>query len=659
MDRPGGSQLRRRLAAHSPSGLMPSVFPAPLSSFLTGETSGVKVPLGTAQPPGGMHPINHSRADEVVQAPVDPGFAERLGSVLRHVHGALVSTRTLTEGDRVISEDQAAESTPRQVVWINRQLSGPDFLRAALPELRALLKTSRGASLWCVTREAHTKSLHEEGAFDGLSRAVVWGFGRSIQHEQPRLECTLVDFDRELTIETECELLAAEFRRNSADPQVRFVAGSRQVAAVGEGTLPQPSADSGALLSQQGSYLVTGGAGGLGRLVAEELADAGAGHVIIASRRPRDLESLKQRLEARDTRVTIWELDVSDREALQREIERLQRSGPPLRGIVHAAGVVRDHTLEQIDEADLQAVFAAKVSGAWHLHELTLGAPLDFFLVYSSLAGVLGSPGQANYAGANAFLDALVEARNRAGLVGASLAWGPWAEVGMAAGQDGAAARLGRLGLAPLSNLDGLSFLRTALAGARGLSAVADIDWSTYAANVPPRLHGGLPLESTNAVDSCPGQLGAELRALANGQAEEAKRRLESYLHARILDVAGSRVISDHDSFFELGLDSLQAIAMRNRLERDLGIELSPSLIFDYPTLADLRAHLLSDHLGVQGLNARPDDALEFASPTPDLAWAELDSSGPSNGWQEDAAGSRLLSELEASMRALERDLES
>jgi len=195
------------------------------------------------------------------------------------------------------------------------------------------------------------------------------------------------------------------------------------------------------------------------------------------------------------------------------------------------------------------------------------------------------------------------------------------------------------------------------LNGARGVAAIAEVDWTLYAARVDPRLLGTLPLDASRTPDSEAGALGAELRSLAQEQRVQARRRLEAYLRERVLDVAGSRVISEHDSFFDLGLDSLQAVAMRNRIERDLGVELGPSLIFDYPTLADLQRHLLADHLGIH------DDEVDAGTNADaDSLAASWENEPPESGVEprsEGAPHAGLLAELEASLGSLERELES
>jgi acyl carrier protein len=530
---------------------------------------------------------------------------------------------------------------------------------------------AKNRRLWCVTHDVYARSSDDTSAFDALSRSVVWGFGRSLQHEQPRLSCTLIDFDAELSAEAECELLASEFRRNSESPQVRFVSGLRQVAKVSESAaLERASAVPAvpARLSANGSYLVTGGAGALGRLAVEELVTCGAGHVIILSRQPTGLDELRAWAEGHGARLSQWAIDVGDRALLERELEALSVAGPPLRGIIHAAGVLQDKRVEQLEPSDLQTVLRPKVSGAWNLHELSLRAPLDFFITYSSLAGLLGSPGQANYAGANAFLDALVEARNRAGLVGTSLGWGPWTEAGMAAGAGGAAERLSRSGIGGLSNAEGRAFLSAVLSGpaadsetskTRGAFHIASIAWQDYAQGVDPRLHSVMPIESGDTLASPAGQVGAELRALIGSEPSQVRQRLRDYLQERVHDVAGSRVVSERDSFFDLGLDSLQAVAMRNRIERDLGIDLSPSLIFDYPSLADLLAHLLYDHLGMdRATDALVPAAQAFVASPLASAWSNDAPNEPEPEAESEQDAADLLARLEASLHSLEQALE-
>ena len=185
--------------------------------------------------------------------------------------------------------------------------------------------------------------------------------------------------------------------------------------------------------------------------------------------------------------------------------------------------------------------------------------------------------------------------------------------------------------------------------GARGLSLVTNVDWATYALGTEPRLRGMLPLERESGPAEKPGALGVVLRGLVGAEPDEAAERLDAYLQERILEVAGSRTISDRDSFFELGLDSLQAVALRNRLERDLGIELGSSLIFDYPTLGDLRAHLLHDHLGV----ARPGSQPEPVEARP------LQAPSMVEGASEEIPEAELVGRLEASLLLLERELAS
>ena len=183
------------------------------------------------------------------------------------------------------------------------------------------------------------------------------------------------------------------------------------------------------------TYLITGGHGGLGLAVARWLVEKGARHLVLLSRSGASSagEEVAADLAAKGATVTTIQADVSNESDLARALSEIRNTMPPLRGVIHAAGVLDDHLLLNLDAESFRRVLAPKVLGAWNLHTLTADLPLDFFVVFSSVASVLGSPGQANYAAANAFLDGLAHDRRSQGLPCLSINWGPWAEVGMAA----------------------------------------------------------------------------------------------------------------------------------------------------------------------------------------------------------------------------------
>jgi len=231
-------------------------------------------------------------------------------------------------------------------------------------------------------------------------------------------------------------------KRFTADQSVdafRYMAQRRNIGKVVVSFSPPTEEDDQhdrkhAAIRDEGTYLVTGGLGALGQRVADWLTDRGAKHVALLSRRPPRAETERslQALRESGTRVAVLEGDVSDLDSLETALAQIPDAFPPLRGVFHAAGVLADGMLYDMDADQLETPMAPKVQGAWYLHELTKDAPLDFFVLFSSVASVFGSPGQANYAAGNAFLDALAHYRSLRGLPATSINWGPWAESGMA-----------------------------------------------------------------------------------------------------------------------------------------------------------------------------------------------------------------------------------
>jgi NADPH:quinone reductase-like Zn-dependent oxidoreductase len=271
------------------------------------------------------------------------------------------------------------------------------------------------------------------------------------------------------------------FSLDEASRAFRFMAQARHVGriVVRHGP-PSPVA-----ARADGTYLVTGGLSGLGLATASWLVDRGAGRVVLAGRRARppessaDLDALRARAASRGAEVLTESLDVSDNASLQALLDRLRSAGPPLRGVVHSAGVLDDAALSRHDASSFARVLAPKVDGARLLDSHTRGDALDFFVMFSSVASVLGSPGQANYAAANAFLDALALERYGRGLPGLSVAWGAWDQVGVAASR-GIVERLASQGLGALTPDQGCRALERLLAEGAAQVAVLVADWPRY-----------------------------------------------------------------------------------------------------------------------------------------------------------------------------------
>ena len=285
----------------------------------------------------------------------------------------------------------------------------------------------------------------------------------------------------------------------------------------------------------------------------------------------------------------------------------LQRFGselPPLRGVIHAAAVLDDSTLLNLDLARLRAVLAPKIDGAWHLHTLTRDTPLDFFVLFSSAAGMLGSPGQANYAAANAFLDALAHHRRALGLPALSINWGPWAEVGLAAAQANRGQRLAVQGLAGLTPAEGLAALAYLLGQSVPQVAVMKFNLRHWRQLFPraasARLLTHLYGSETASEDTTASSrvMRAALLAAAPGLRQSL---LETHLIQQIAQVLRLPLdqIDSKTPLPTLGLDSLMALELRNRLELSLGVTLSATLIWGYPTVAAL-APFLAEKMGLE-----------------------------------------------------------
>ncbi|WP_257460230.1 type I polyketide synthase [Archangium lipolyticum] len=356
-------------------------------------------------------------------------------------------------------------------------------------------------------------------------------------------------------------------------------------------------------LRADGTYLITGGLGGLGLSVAKWMAEQGAGHLVLVGRdtalTPEQQASVAA-LEATGARVRVARADVSDRTQLAQVLSEIARGGPPLRGILHAAGVLDDGVLMQQTVERFRRVMAPKVLGGWNLHVLTREMPLDFFVLYSSAASLFGAPGQGNYVAANAFLDALAHHRRALGLPGLSINWGPFSEVGLAAAQANRGARLAQRGSDSLTPAQGNALLGRLLDGDVTQMAVMPLELHKWV-EFYPRARSSPWLSELVPAGAGAGSGGARdvalLETLRTATQEEARVALEQFVReqlARVLRLDSAR-IDPQVPLQGFGLDSLMGLELRNRLESGLGLSLPVSLIWKHPTLAALCEHLLGE----------------------------------------------------------------
>ncbi|QDE84178.1 type I polyketide synthase [Myxococcus xanthus] len=356
-------------------------------------------------------------------------------------------------------------------------------------------------------------------------------------------------------------------------------------------------------LRADGTYLVTGGLGGLGFAVAKWMVEQGARHLALLGR-DTTLTPAQQAdvaaLEAAGARVRVMGADVSERAQLARVLAEIAEGGTPLRGVIHAAGVLDDGVLLQQTVERFRRVMAPKVLGGWNLHVLTRDLPLDFFVLYSSAASLFGAPGQGNYVAANAFLDALAHHRRVLGLPGMSINWGPFSEVGLAAAQSNRGARLAQRGSDSLTPAEGNAILGRLLDGDVTQMAVMPLDLRKWVEFYPrakssPWLSELVPASAGEGVQAA--REVALLEALRTATPRDARVALEKFVReqlGRVLRLDSARI--DAEAPLQgFGLDSLMGLELRNRLASGLGLSLPASLIWKHPTLDALCAHLQSE----------------------------------------------------------------
>jgi polyketide synthase 7 len=426
------------------------------------------------------------------------------------------------------------------------------------------------------------------------------------------------------------------FDVRSASAAYRFVSQARQVGKVvltvpdGPGELVL--AGSGGGLAG-GSVVITGGTGMAGSAVATHLvARYGVAHVVLVSRSGGDAEGVAQlvsRLEDAGARVSVVACDVADRDAVAALLAGLDPRYP-LKGVFHAAGVLDDGLIASLTPERLDAVLRAKVDGAWNLHELTQSMDLSAFVMFSSMAGIVGTPGQGNYAAANSFLDGLAAYRRTHGLAGLSVAWGLWEQASAMTRHlaDRDKARMSRVGLAPLSTDQALRLFDTAMLPDRPVLVSARLDpaaLADHSAALPPLLSELVARPARRVVDetdttaaSMTG-LVARLRGLSVDQRHRQLVDLVCSNAATVLGRPNAADINAGSVFQDLGFDSLTAVELRNRLKTATGLSLSPALIFDHPTPIVLAEHL-DDRLAVTTTGAdRPNLMARFNDITREL----------------------------------------
>ncbi|WP_372512688.1 SDR family NAD(P)-dependent oxidoreductase [Mycobacterium yunnanensis] len=514
---------------------------------------------------------------------------------LRIVHVAALDTEFAS----------AAASTRSLLRMQHRVLSGTRRLFAAAT------KADVHVPIWIVTRGAQRVA---EADVVAPEQAALWGFGRAAALEVPQLCGGLADLSADPAADEWSRLL--DRITSSHDTAARDDQLAVRSATVYLPRLVRRSEQpSGRPLELRGdaTYLITGGLGAIGLEIAGHLAANGAGQLVLTSRRAPD-DDAQRRVDAITAQhgcaIRVVAADVSDAHDVARLLGALHADLPPLAGIVHAAGEIGTTPLSNLDDGEVDRVFAGKVWGAWHLAESVADLNLDFFVSTSSIASVWGGFGQTAYAAANSFLDGLAARLRAQGVPATSVGFGPWS-AGMADEQS--RERLERRGVRTLTPADALAGLvdvvDAASTGGPAHGVVARVDWARF---LPLYQQAGrraflselereLPAEQTAPSQTTGSGRTPLVERLVNAPVQQRRRIVTDYLRDAVAEITmvDAGEIREDAGFFDLGMDSLMAVEMRRRIEAGVGVEIPVTVVMDHPRLSDVADYLLGDVLGL------------------------------------------------------------
>ena len=592
-----------------------------------------RITAGGRPPQAGRLYEVHWRQAEAPQAAAGPGgWLILTGPQDSGGLGAALAERLTRAGDRCLlgsdpdelfARADAADWAPTGVLDARLPAGRPEEPAAALRRrtagalhlLNAVAERNWRAAtprVWLLTAGA------QPGAAPGGALAVapgdapidatLWGLGRTFANERAVPGATVLDLDLPPGGGATTEAVAGlnldpvvALLRSAEPPTQAAVRGAGHRVPVLRPLARAAGRETGGIIRPDRTYLVTGGLGALGLRTARWLAEAGAGHLLLLGRTapsPR-AEAELAALRAAGTTVRVARADAADAAALRAVLDSVTEAGePPLGGVFHLAGVLEDALFSELDEAALARALAGKAAGAWHLHELTREQPIEAFVLFSSLAGLLGSPGQAAYAAANSFLDALAQHRAAQGLPALSVSWGTWSGTGLAV-EVGAVERFAARGMPALAPETAVALLDEAVRSGRTHLAAGAFD--------PAELGRGLAWPAARELLArVIGSAGTEQAAARRGAvraavleaADPEQRRdlLGRYLVEQVGQVLGAAPgsVPADVPFQSLGFDSLMAIELRGRLEVALDTRLSATLVYAHPTADALTDALLT-----------------------------------------------------------------
>jgi acyl transferase domain-containing protein/acyl carrier protein len=563
-----------------------------------------------------------------------------------------------------VDEEIGAETMPLEWEAAQARLGG-----GVLHATQAFLslesaKISPEARLWFVTRGAQSVSLDGKTAAGSCqpAQALVWGLARVISLEHPGRFGAIIDLDFQSSPRESAAAIWHEIENASSEDAVAYRGGRRLLPRVVRAAEPESDP---LILCGDGSYLITGGLGGLGLQIANWMAARGAGHIVLLSRRDFPERSLWAQLTPENThyetvrrilaaeklgaQITVAQGDVADETGMWPLFQRFGKEYPPLRGIVHAAVDVTTRSINDLHLELFQKMCRAKALGGWILNQLTLQMELDFFVLFSSTTALWGVAGLGHYAAANQALDLLAQWRHQRGLRALSVNWGTWQEMRLASEAD--KERFVKSGLQPMPNTEALTALERLVPTYRVSAVVAAVDWSALSTVYQARRARPLFAEMRSRRGSENGTSTSSKAAAADSNislqlknASPACRRdiLIGHLRSQTCSILGfdqSREIELEQGLFDLGMDSLMAVELKARLEGSLGVPLPSTLAFNYPTLKALTDYLLSNSLG---FNSAPEKTAPIPSPAKVVSLGDR-----SSDLSEDELSLLLLKKLE------------
>lgn len=464
---------------------------------------------------------------------------------------------------------------------------------------KAMIQTAGCPPLWVVTRGA--QRTQRENRLGAIGQSMLWGMGRVLANEHSALFGGLVDLHPQMNREDAAAQLVDELWAKDGARQVAYRGGKRLIPRLKP--LTRTRTRSRFRVKNDASYLITGAFGALGRKVVEWFVAAGARHLVLLSRRAGDDETSRwlQRLREQGVQLLTLQADVAVMSELAEALVRMEASMPPLRGVIHAAGVLEHNTISKLEWPSLSRVLAPKAQGSWNLHTATLNRSLDFWVIFSSVASLLGNPGQAAYGAGNAYADALAHHRHMQGLPALSINWGPWNGEGMSSRHASDLYR--RWGLLPIDPSAGVEMLGQLLSMDGGQLWAAPLDLEQLkersAEFAPLSLMAELVGAQNGHIPSPDGKTVANgvnrLKDLPEDQRRAAVQEHVIDLVRSVTGMEASEPVRVDARLETLGVDSLLTVDLLNALIRVFGVNLPATILINFPTIELLVKHLCEE----------------------------------------------------------------